>query len=142
MRALVPESGATFRREMDRFLDQFWQGMDVARPAGWTPDIEITETKEALTISAELPGIEAKDLQVTLEDGILTLRGEKRHEMEQKDEHLFRSERHYGSFVRGIRLPVNVDGPKVTAAFKNGVLTVVMPKTAEAKGRAIPIAIG
>jgi HSP20 family protein len=141
MRALLPEGGmTTFRKEMDRFLDQFWSGDTMERIGAWTPDIDVTETKDTLTIKAEVPGIEPKDLQLTLEGGILTLRGEKRQETEQKDEHFFRSERHYGSFVRSIRLPVNVDSSKVSAAFKHGVLTVVMPKTAEAKGKAIPIA--
>jgi HSP20 family protein len=140
MRALVPESGlATFRKEMDRFLERFWDG-DEMRPSGaWAPDIEIAETKEALTIRAEVPGMEPKDMQVTLENGVLTLRGEKRQEMEQKDERLYRSERHYGSFARSLRLPANVDASNVTASFKNGVLTVVMPKTPEARGKAIPI---
>jgi HSP20 family protein len=72
---------------------------------------------------------------------VLTLRGEKRQVAEQKDERLYRSERHYGSFVRSLRLPANVDASKVSASFKNGVLTVVMPKTAEARGRSIPIMI-
>ena len=143
MRALVPEGGlATFRKEMDRFLERFWDA-DEMRPAGaWAPDIDIAETKEALTIRAEVPGMEPKDMQVTLENGVLTLRGEKRQEMEQKDERLYRSERHYGSFARSLRLPANVDASNVTASFKNGVLTVVMPKTPEARGKAIPITTG
>ena len=143
MRALVPESGlTTFRKEMDRILDRFWDGDAIAHVGAWAPDIDIAETKEALTIKAEVPGIDPKDLQVTLEGEMLTLRGEKRQEMEKKDERLYQSERHYGSFVRRIRLPVNVDAAKVSAAFKNGVLTVVMPKTEEMKGKAIPIATG
>jgi HSP20 family protein len=140
MRALIPEGGlSTFRKEMDRFLDRFWDGDEMPNIGAWTPDVDIVETKEELTIKAEVPGIEAKDLQVTLENGILTLRGEKRQETEQKEERLYRTERRYGSFTRSIRLPANVDAAKATAAFKNGVLTVVMPKTAEARGRAIPI---
>ena len=140
MRALVPESGlATFRKEMDRFLERFWDGDEVRTPGAWAPDVDIAETKEMLTIRAEVPGMEPKDMQVTLEHGVLTLRGEKRQEMEQKEERLYRSERHYGSFVRTLRLPANVDASKVTATFKNGVLTVNMPKTAEAMGKTIPI---
>jgi HSP20 family protein len=131
-----------FRKEMDRFLDRFWDGSEMPTTGAWTPDVDIAETKEALTIKAEVPGMESKDIQVTLENGVLTLRGEKRQEMEEKDERLYRSERHYGSFVRSLRLPANVDASKVTAAFKNGVLTVVMPKTAEARGKAIPIVTG
>lgn len=140
MRALIPESGlTTFRKEMDRFLDRFWDEDDVQVAGAWAPDVDIAETKDAFNVRAEVPGMEPKDIQVTLEHGVLTLRGEKRQEMEQKDERLYRKERHYGSFVRSLRLPANVDGSQVTASFKNGVLTVVMPKTAEARGKAIPI---
>lgn len=139
MRALVPENGlTTFRKEMDRFLERFWD-VDEMRTGAWAPDLDISETREALTIRAEVPGMEPKDMQVTLDNGVLTLRGEKRQEMEQKEERLYRSERHYGAFARSLRLPANVDGSKVTATFKNGVLTVMLPKTAEARGKAIPI---
>lgn len=140
MRALVPESSlGTFRKEMDRFLERILEG-DELRPVGaWAPDVDVAETQETLTIKAEVPGMEPKDIQVAIEDGVLTLRGEKRQETEQKDERFYRSERHYGSFARSLRLPVHVDASRATAVFKNGVLTVVLPKTAEARGRAIPI---
>ena len=143
MRALVPERGlAAFRKEMDRFMERFWDGDEMAAFIGWTPDVDIFETKEALTVKAELPGLDLKDLQLTLEAGLLTLRGEKRQDVEQKNERLYRSERHYGQFTRTIRLPATVDPAKVTAGFKNGVLTIVMPKTAEAMGKMIPITAG
>lgn len=139
MKALIPEDRMTaFRKEMDRFFDRLWDGDEMAVGA-WAPDVDIVETQEALMVKAEIPGIEPKDIQVTLEHGVLTLRGEKRQVAEQKDERLYRSERHYGSFVRGLRLPANVDASKVSASFKNGVLTIMMPKTAEARGRSIPI---
>lgn len=143
MRPQMMEGGlTTFRKEMDRFLDRFWDDDDVAPVGVWAPDVDIAETREALTLKAELPGIEPKDLQLTLDGNLLALHGEKRQAMAQKDERLYRSERHYGSFARTLRLPANVDTSKVTAEFKNGVLTVVLPKTAEARGRAIPIQIG
>jgi HSP20 family protein len=142
MRTLVPEGGlATFRKEMDRFLDRFWDGDEFRMPGAWAPDVDIVETKDAMTLKAEVPGVEPKDLQVTVEGGLVTLRGEKRQITEQKEERFYRSERHYGNFARSLRLPGNVDASKVSASFKNGVLTVVMPKTAEARGRAIPIAV-
>lgn len=139
MKALLPDNRlATFRKEMDRFFDRLWDGDDM--PVGaWTPDIDIAETPEALTVKAEIPGIEPKDMQVVLENGVLVLRGEKRQVTEEKEERLYRNERHYGSFVRSLRLPANVDASRVSAMFKNGVLTVVMPKTAEARGKSIPI---
>jgi HSP20 family protein len=143
MRLQTKEGGlTTFSKEMDRFLDRFWDGDDIAPIGVWAPDVDVVETTEALTLKAELPGIEPKDLHLTLDGDLLALRGDKRQEMTQKDERLYRSERHYGSFARTLRLPANVDTSKVTAEFKNGVLTVVLPKNAEARGKAIPIKIG
>jgi HSP20 family protein len=145
MKALIPPSGITvFRKEMDRLLDRFsdldrFWGDEMTGTGAWTPDVDIVETQEAMTLKAEVPGIEPKDLYVSLENGVLTLKGEKKQALEQKEERLYRSERHYGSFARTLRIPANVDAAKVTAEFKNGVLTVVMPKTPEARGRAIPI---
>jgi HSP20 family protein len=140
MRALVPETGMTsFRKEMDRLLDRLWDGDEIPAGVAWSPKVDFTETKESITVRAEVPGIEPKDVQLMLENGILTLRGEKRQETEQKDERFYRMERSYGSFARSLRLPANVDASKATAVFKNGVLTVMMPKTAEARGKAIPI---
>ena len=143
MRALVPEGGvSSLRKEMDRFLERFWDGEEAPAVGAWAPDVDVTETKETLILRAEVPGVEPGDLQVTLENGVLTLRGEKRQETEKKEERLYRSERRYGSFARSLRLAATVDASRVTATFKNGVLTVVLPKSAEARGRAIPITTG
>ena len=142
MRALTPETGmTTFRKEMDRLLDRLWDGDEMPNTGAWSPKVEVSESKDAFTLKAEVPGIEPKDIQLTLENGVLTLRGEKRQEAEQKDERWYRTERSYGSFVRALRLPAPVDGTKVNAAFKNGVITVVLPKAAEARGQTIPIQI-
>ena len=140
MRALVPETGmTTLRKEMDRLFERFWDGDETPAQGAWNPRIDISETKEAFTVKAEVPGIEPKEIQLTLENGVLILRGEKRQDMEQKDERFYRAERSYGSFVRSLRLPANVDATKVNATFKHGLLTVVLPKAAEARGQAIPI---
>jgi HSP20 family protein len=140
MRALSPETGlTTFRKEMDRLLDRLWDGDEIPAGVAWSPKVDFTETKETITVKAEIPGIEPKDVQLMLENGVLTLRGEKRQETEQKDERFYRMERSYGSFARSLRLPANVDATKATAMFKHGVLTIVLPKTAEARGKAIPI---
>jgi len=143
MRTLFPETGmTTFRKEMDRLLDRFWDGDETPAVGVWSPKLDLSESKDALMIKAEVPGIEPKDIQLTLENGVLTLQGEKHQEMEHKDERFYRTERNYGSFVRSIRLPVNVDGAKVNATFKNGLLTIMLPKTAEARGTTIPIKTG
>ena len=83
--------------------------------------------------------MEEKDIQVSLQENLLTIKGEKKQEKEAKDEHYHRVERSYGSFTRAVRLPVAVDASKVTASFKNGLLTVTLPKTPAAKGTMIPI---
>ncbi len=141
MRALMPESGVTtFKKEMDRLFDRFWDGGEEA-PGAWDPKVDVTETKDSFTVKAEVPGIEPKDIQITLENGVLMLRGEKRQEKEEKDERYYRAERSYGSFARSLRLPANVDGTKVNAMFKHGLLTVVLPKTVEARGQSIPIKV-
>jgi HSP20 family protein len=138
MRALVPETGmTTFRKEMDRLFDRIWDGDDLP-PVG-APKMDVFETKEAVTIMAEVPGMDPKDLQLTLESGVLTLQGEKKQEAEAKDERFYRSERMFGSFVRSIRLPANVESGKVNATFRNGVVKIVLPKPADARGLSIPI---
>jgi HSP20 family protein len=115
----------------------------LTQPVGWTPAVDINETNEALILTAELPGMTEKNVFVEFEDGVLTLRGEKEEERKQgngdKKVHLY--ERTYGAFRRSFTFPRTFDAEKVTAAFKDGVLTVTMPKTpqAKAKGRQIPI---
>lgn len=142
MRALVPEGGmTTFRKEMDRFLERFWDVDETPTVGAWNPRVDLSETKEALMLKAEMPGIEPKDLQLTIENGVITLQGEKRQETEDKGERYYRTERNYGSFVRSLRLPANVDATKVTALFKHGVLTVTMLKAAEARGTTVPIKV-
>jgi HSP20 family protein len=144
MAALTPWTGMTsLRREMDRLFDRFF---DVEPPWGslevsgeWAPKVDFSETKDAFVVRAEIPGVEQKDIHVALQDQLLTIKGEKSKEKEEKDEHYHRVERSYGAFARSMRLPTAVDASKVTAAFKDGVLTVTLPKTAAAKGTTIPI---
>jgi HSP20 family protein len=140
MRALLPEGGmTTFRKELDRLFDRMWDGDDAATVGSWAPKMDVSETKEAFLVKAEIPGMEPKDIQLTMENGVLQLRGEKRQEEEKKDERYYRVERSYGSFVRTMRLPAQVDADKVNATFKNGLLTIHLPKLASAAGHPIPI---
>lgn len=108
---------------------------------GWMPTVDIAETPEELVMTAELPGMTAKDINVRVENGVLTLYGEKKETKEEADEkrrfHVF--ERFYGEFRRTFALPRAVNPDKVTAAFENGVLTIRMPKTAEARGHVVPV---
>ena len=142
MRALAPWTGLTsFRKEMERLFDRFpepgW--MEVPPLGEWEPRIDVSETNDAVMVKAEIPGVEQKDIALSLQDGVLTIKGEKEQEKEEKDNRYHRVERAYGAFARALRLPAAVDASKVTASFKDGVLTVTLPKTAEAKGTTIPI---
>jgi HSP20 family protein len=148
-RDLVPEHREgtspflSLHREMNRLFDDFFRGFDLApfgsnRAMGW-PNLEVSETDQEVKIAAELPGLDEKDVQVELSNGVLTIKGEKKTETEDKDR-LF-SERFYGRFER--RIPVDdVDEDKVSASFKNGVLTVTMPRSAKAQDKVKRIAIG
>jgi HSP20 family protein len=101
--------------------------------------MDISETKDSLIVKVEAPGMDQKDIEISLQENLLTIKGEKKQEKEEKDERYHRVERSYGAFVRSVRLPVAVDGGKVSATFKNGLLTVTLPKTPAAKGTPIPI---
>jgi HSP20 family protein len=122
-------------REMNRLFDDIFRGFDLApfdiadrwfeRGLGW-PEIEVSETDKETKVTAELPGLDEKDVDVQLANGVLAIKGEKKTEIEAKDRRF--SERTYGRFER--RIPVDdIDADKVTASFKNGVLTVTLPKT-------------
>ena len=142
MRALTPWTGlSTMKQDMDRLFDRFWEGDLAPLPSmgTWAPALDVSETKDAVMVKAEVPGMDSTDIQLSLHDQTLTLKGEKKQEKEEKDEHYYRAERSYGAFVRTVRLPATVDGSKVTATFKNGLLTVTLPKAPAAKGTTIPI---
>jgi HSP20 family protein len=142
MKALTPWTGVTaLRKEMDRLFDRFWETDWPAWPAlgDWMPKVDVADTKDAFMVPAEIPGIDPKDLTLTLDGDALTIKGEKKHEKEEKEGTYFRMERAYGAFARTMPLPAPVEAGKVTATFKNGILTVKLPKGAAAKGTLIPI---
>jgi len=141
MRALMPWTGARLRKEMDRLFDRFLEPAWSEMPAlgDWSPTVDVSEDKDAVTVKAELPGVEQKDIAVSLQEGMLTIKGEKRAEKEEKDKHYHRIERSSGAFYRSIQLPSVVDAGKVAATFKDGVVTITLPKSPEAKGTTIPI---
>lgn len=137
----------TLHREVNRLFDDMFRGFDLA-PFGTadrlfdrgfgSPNVEISETNKEVEVTAELPGLDEKDVDVQLANGVLTIRGEKKTETEDKDRRF--SERFYGHFER--RIPIDdIDEDKVAASFKNGVLTVTLPKTATASDKVKRIAI-
>lgn len=127
-------------REMDDFWNRFSGEMPLTEAAwDWTPSVDISQTDGNVQVKAELPGMDPKDIDVDVTGDVLTLRGEKKTEEEQKDERYYCRERCYGSFQRSFRLPTGVQGDKVDAQFKNGVLTINIPKSEESKQKKIEI---
>jgi HSP20 family protein len=154
LRSLVPfgrrelageDPFSAMRREMDRLFDDMTKSMSLARPAMglgvMAPRVDVRETESAIEIEAELPGVTDKDVEVQLAEGVLTIRGEKKQEREEKEKGFYLMERSYGAFLRQIPLPVEVDEGKVEASFDKGVLKVVLPKSAKAEARTKKIAI-
>jgi HSP20 family protein len=139
MRALAPWRGMdTLRQEMERVFDRFFEP-ELEGVGAWAPKLDSSETKDAFMVKAEIPGVEQKDLTVSLQDQMLTIKGEKHKEKAAKDEQYHRVERSWGAFSRTVALPVGVDTEKVNATFKDGVLTVKLQKTPAAKGTTIPV---
>jgi HSP20 family protein len=126
-------------RSLDRLVEDLWRTSAVPTAPGFAPRLEVVEQESEFLVTAELPGLEEKDFQLEVHGNVLTLRGEKRSETsgEQKGRHF--TERVYGEFRRAIELPVEVASDKASASFKNGVLTVTLPKVETAKVRHIPV---
>ena len=142
MRALAPWRGMeTLRQEMERVFDRFFEPRwdELEAVGAWAPKLDFSETKDAFVVKAEVPGVEQKDISVSIQDQMLTVKGEKHKEKEEKDEKYHRVERSWGAFARTIALPAGVDTGKVDATFKDGVLSVKLPKTPAAKGTTIPV---
>ncbi len=133
----------SIRSEMDRLWNKFLGETHFARKfkEEWSPSVDISQTKDKLVIKAELPGLDAKDVNVSISGDLLIIKGEKKKEEEEKDEHHHYMERYYGSFQRSFQLPVNVKTDKIEATFDKGVLKVTLPKTEEAKKKEIEIKI-
>lgn len=146
MALLVREGASPLARihdEIDRMFQEFTSARFWPRLEGMArvPSIDLSEKNGNLVVEAELPGVDKKDVKITYTDNMLTLQGETKQEKEEKREGYYRAERQYGSFYRAIPLPQPVDFSKAKAEFKNGVLTITLPKSArpEAQERTIPI---
>ncbi len=154
MTTLLPRNAPLFAgvaREMDemqnrmrRLFDEgFPTTLPAMEPVGWVPVVEIVENTDELILTAELPGMTQENIEVLFEDDVLVLRGEKKEEVREETDdrryHLW--ERTYGAFRRAFTLPRTIDPTKIVAEFKDGVLTVRMPKTAQARAKAHKIAI-
>lgn len=139
----------SLQTEINRVFENFWRGLPAPTGgfgAGWpfeaaTPRVDVSETDKEIEITAELPGLSENDVEISLTEDVLTLKGEKKSEREEKDKNYYVSERSFGSFRRSIPLPSGVDQDKVKATFKNGVLRITVPKTEEAKKEVKKIAV-
>ena len=140
-----PRGSLDIRDEINRlfggFLPDFpWRGDELE--GAWFPKVDISETKNDLVVTADLPGLKLDDVSIHIENDVLTLKGERKKEEEKEGTNYYRVERWSGKFTRSFALPDTVDANKVKATFKDGVLTVTLAKTEAAKGKRIPIEAG
>ena len=138
---VLPEM-SILQRQMNRLFDeanQNWNG-DANTPSGWSPETDIYETESDLVLQADLPGFNAKDIDIVVENSVLTIRGERQFDVKVQPEGLHRMERSYGKFSRSFTLPASVNAQKIQANYKNGVLTVTLAKAEHARPKRIQIA--
>jgi HSP20 family protein len=140
-----PYEGLQTLRRLNNVLDEafgnwpFQQDESGSITSAWHPAVDNFEDKDAVKIVAELPGVKPDDVKLSLESNLLTIRGEKKQEAEERSERVHRYERSYGSFERAFALPSTVDGEKISAEYQNGILTVTVPKAERARPREIPV---
>lgn len=131
------------QREMDDVFRRFFGESALAESEtnglGWAPQVDIEETDKEMVVKADLPGVDPKDIEISLSENTLTLRGEKKEEKEEKDKNYHRVERFAGQFYRRIPLPAQADPEKIEASTANGVVTVTVPKKAEAQAKKITV---
>lgn len=137
-------------REIEDMFDRYTRAIsfprksttaEIATVADWSPQVDIAETPKEFTIKAEIPEVKKDDVKISIDSGVVTIQGERKQEKEEKDKKFHRIERFYGSFSRSFSLPDNVDAGAAQATFKDGVLTLQIPKTAEAKPKAIEVKV-
>jgi HSP20 family protein len=128
--------------EMDRLFSSLWPKAavrDAGASAAWAPAIDVYEEKDRYVVKAELPGVKREDVSLSLTDDVLTIKGERRYEKEEKQEGFLRVESAYGGFQRVLQLPQTVKGDAVSAEFKDGILKITLPKAESVKSREIKI---
>jgi HSP20 family protein len=136
-----------FRSEVNRLMDRFfedpWTLFDrdaIPSAAGWAPAFDVVDGEKEITVRAELPGVDPKDVEVTVSGNVLTVSGEKKETREEKGKHVYRSECSYGSFRRSVELPQGAQADQVSAEHANGILTVRVGKSPAAAAKRIPVA--
>jgi HSP20 family protein len=137
-------------REIEDFFDRYSRSLafpfsrgssELFANGGWAPRVDVSENENAFVIKAEIPGVNKDDVKVSLENGVLTLQGERRQEREEKDWRFHRMERSYGHFMRSFTLPGNVDEAHLKASFHNGLLEVDLPKLEQSPAEALQVPV-
>ena len=143
--ATFPGGILSMQREINRMFDNFFrEGTEEDGglfPSAWTPAVDLAERDNDFVMKMELPGVDRNDVKITLENNMLTIRGEKKQEKQAKESNLHRIERIYGSFQRSVSLPTSVRNDQVEAALQDGVLTVTLPKAEHAKPKQIEVKV-
>jgi len=132
----------TLRRELNQLFEDFFGddwGLPALRTEEWAPAVDVSETEDAITVKAEIPGVNQDDIEISLTGDVLTIKGKKEEEKEEKGRSFHRIERCYGSFSRSFTLPSTVDQDNVKASYNKGVLEITLPKKAEAKAKTIKV---
>ena len=131
----------SMQREVGRLFDGLFNELDGDGNSvtSWSPRADVTENSESYIIKAELPGVDKNDVKITFRENVLSIKGEKKQEKEEKGHNFHRAERSYGSFERSFSLPTGVQNEKIDAAYKDAILTVTLPKAEEAKPKEIEV---
>lgn len=131
-------------QDADRLFEEFFGRFPVELDGGsgaWSPAVDVSEDKDNIYFTVEIPGMSKEDVKVTMQDNILTIQGEKKLETEKKDANFHRVERSYGSFVRSFTVPTGVVADKIKAQYQDGLLKITLPKAEQVKPKEIPIAM-
>jgi HSP20 family protein len=123
------------QNQVNRLMDQVWSG----RQESWLPAVDVFDTQEAVVLKAELAGMDPDDIQIEVEDNVLTIKGERKFEEQVDDERYYRVERRFGSFQRSLALPQGVKADEIAAAYEDGILTLTVPKAEEQKPKRIEV---
>ncbi|MDL1893980.1 Hsp20/alpha crystallin family protein [Sphingobacteriales bacterium CHB3] len=143
--ATFPSDIVSMQKEINHMFDRFFRGGTLEEgdimPTTWLPAVDLVEKDNEFVAKVELPGVNKDDVKITLQENILTIRGEKKEEKETKESSYHRLERSYGSFQRSFTLPTTVKADKVEAQYKDGILTINLPKAEEAKRKQIEVKV-
>lgn len=138
-------SGSEISNRLSRLLNDAFGGLDWqyrdSVNASWVPPVDIFEEKEAIRITAEVPGVRPQDVKISLEGNVLTVHGQKQQRAEERTERVHRYERTYGEFERTFSLPTSVDANKISASYEHGILTIMLPKAEQARPREIQVEV-